>query len=354
MLLNDYKRRKRRDLKFIAILAITVFLSDVQIVYSQASTAQLQTRIKQLEAQVSDLQIIIGTLESLVKQGGATSQRSTAGSTSNSGGFGVQAGGAGGLPDRIEGLETQIRAISGQLERLAINVDNLTRNSANGSPGRQGALEDGSVYSGQNSGERIVSRELKDPNQFTTQSVNSGFGRLSVEPNGRNTGLSRPGSVNSGKTDQINSGQGGNTGQGNSRDRVASLGNESPKAIYDAAYGYLLSRDYTSAESTFKEFLKRYPNDKLAGNAQYWLGESFYVRGNYRKAADNFLKGYSKYRKNRKAPESLLKLAMSLKKLGQKEAACATFDELSAKFPKIEPRVKQRAEFEQRGAGCRE
>src|SRR5262249_59373494 len=58
-----------------------------------------------------------------------------------------------------------------------------------------------------------------------------------------------------------------------------------PKQLYETAYGYLLQRDYGAAEAAFQDFLQRFPNDPLAGNAQYWLGESLFVRGQYRSAA---------------------------------------------------------------------
>ena len=61
----------------------------------------------------------------------------------------------------------------------------------------------------------------------------------------------------------------------------------------------------------------------LAGSAQYWLGETFYAQGNFREAAQNFLHGYKNYPKSRRAPDSLLKLGISLNKLGQTQQACA-------------------------------
>jgi tol-pal system protein YbgF len=125
-----------------------------------------------------------------------------------------------------------------------------------------------------------------------------------------------------------------------------------PKQLYETAYGYLLQRDYGAAESAFDEFLRRHPNDPLAGNAQYWLGESLYVRGQYRAAAGAFLKGYQTYGKSAKAPESLLKLAMSLQRLGQKDAACSSFNELSTRFPSAPAHVKSTAQAERQRAGC--
>lgn len=121
---------------------------------------------------------------------------------------------------------------------------------------------------------------------------------------------------------------------------------------YDQAYGLILRRDYTGAEQAFHTFLNRFGNDPLAGNAQYWLGESYYARGLYRDAADAFLAGYTKYKRSSKAPGSLFKLGMTLLKLNQKQAACSSFAEMNRKFPKAPKALKTRAARERKRAGC--
>jgi len=113
-----------------------------------------------------------------------------------------------------------------------------------------------------------------------------------------------------------------------------------------------IQRDYSAAETAFDDFLRQYPNHPLAGNAIYWMGESLFVRGQYRAAANSFLKGYQTYGKSEKAPESLLKLAMSLQRLGQKDAACSSFNELNTKFPNAPARVKSAAQSERQRGGC--
>src|SRR5690606_27265615 len=81
---------------------------------------------------------------------------------------------------------------------------------------------------------------------------------------------------------------------------------------YNYAYKLLVQSDYADAEAAFREFVSAHPQDPLAGNAQYWLGETYYVRQQYEPAAQAFLQGYQGYPKNPKAPDSLLKLGMSL------------------------------------------
>ena len=130
------------------------------------------------------------------------------------------------------------------------------------------------------------------------------------------------------------------------------LNGKSPRSLYDAGYNYMMSSDYTSAEATFRAFLSNYPNNDLSGNAQYWLGEVYFVRGNYRQAANEFLKGYQTYKKSPKAPDNLLKLGMSLHRLGQNEAACQTFNELKSKYKSLPGHIDRKVGAEIGKAGC--
>jgi tol-pal system protein YbgF len=126
----------------------------------------------------------------------------------------------------------------------------------------------------------------------------------------------------------------------------------SPKDEFDLAYGYILRQDYELAEASFREFLTRYPNDQLSGNAQFWLGEAQFQRGKYRDAADAYLKVYTQFGSSAKAPESLVKLGVSLRQLKENEAACTTLAEFGRRYPKASAQLKQQAQAEQQRAGC--
>lgn len=125
-----------------------------------------------------------------------------------------------------------------------------------------------------------------------------------------------------------------------------------PRDDYDAAYGHILRGDFAAAEQGFHQFLAHYPDDELAGNAQYWLGESLFARGRYRDAADAFLAGYTEYPDSAKAPDSLFKLGLSLKELGQRDAACATLAEIDRRYPNAPQAVRERARSEMDKSGC--
>ncbi|MFZ1414605.1 MAG: tol-pal system protein YbgF, partial [Defluviicoccus sp.] len=125
-----------------------------------------------------------------------------------------------------------------------------------------------------------------------------------------------------------------------------------PREVYAGAFAQLQREKYPEAETGFQQFLKRYPDDPLAENANYWLGESYYAQGDYARAATTFLEGYEKHKKGAKASDTLLKLAMSLGRLNKKPEACATLQELGRAFPGAPSAIKTKAGDERRRLGC--
>ncbi len=121
---------------------------------------------------------------------------------------------------------------------------------------------------------------------------------------------------------------------------------------YNFAMGLLTQANYPAAEQAMRSFVERWPKDPLAGNAQYWLGETFYVRKDYANAATAFAQGYEKYPKSGKAADDLLKLGMSLTNLNQKPDACRAFARLQRDFPSASPPIKERLGSEKQRAGC--
>jgi tol-pal system protein YbgF len=125
-----------------------------------------------------------------------------------------------------------------------------------------------------------------------------------------------------------------------------------PRDEYDLAYGYVLHKDYALAEDSFRAFLKKYPGDRLVPDANYWLGEALFQRQRYRDAAESFLTVSTKYETAAKAPDALLRLGQSLAALGEKDAACATLNEVGRRYPRASVALKQGVEREQKRAGC--
>lgn len=126
----------------------------------------------------------------------------------------------------------------------------------------------------------------------------------------------------------------------------------SSKDTYDLGYGYVMRKDYALAEQTFRGFLSRFPNDRRAPEAQFWLGESLFQRQQYDAAAQAFLDLSTKHSGHPKAPDALLRLAQSLDAMKQKEMACATLAEVGRKYPRASAGVKQGVEREQKRVHC--
>jgi len=126
----------------------------------------------------------------------------------------------------------------------------------------------------------------------------------------------------------------------------------SPKDEFDLAYGYLQHKDYGPAADEFATFLRQYPTDRLAPEAQFWMGEALFQSQRYRDAAEAFLAVSTKYDTTARAPDALLRLGMSLAALGEKEAACASLGEVLRKYPRASLSVKQGVDREQKRAHC--
>jgi tol-pal system protein YbgF len=131
----------------------------------------------------------------------------------------------------------------------------------------------------------------------------------------------------------------------------------SPEAQYEFAYAQLLQAqreqgDFGRAEAALRAFIAANPGHRLAGNAQYWLGETHYVRRDYQNAAVAFAEGFQKYPNNDKAPDNLLKLGMSLGHLNQKAKACGTLNEVERRYPQATASIKQATQREKQRIGC--
>ena len=98
--------------------------------------------------------------------------------------------------------------------------------------------------------------------------------------------------------------------------------------------------------------MDNHPNHDLAGNAQYWYGETFRVRQLYQDAATAYLDGYQKYPKSVKAPVNLLKLGVMLVQIGEKEQGCSMIMGVKEQYPEAKQSVFQKAEYEKKKFNC--
>lgn len=127
---------------------------------------------------------------------------------------------------------------------------------------------------------------------------------------------------------------------------------DDPVTAYDQAFSLIRDGDYDAAESAMRGFIKKWPKHDLTSNASYWLGETYYVRGDFKNAAKSFAECYQKFPKGGKAEDTLLKLGLSLSQLGRTKDACLSFAQLKAEFPKMSASTQQRVAQEQGRLSC--
>lgn len=114
---------------------------------------------------------------------------------------------------------------------------------------------------------------------------------------------------------------------------AAGAGTPEEQAVYAQSFDALKAGSYSVAVTGFKDFLANYPNSPLAENAQYWLGEAYYVSRDLDAAAGAFRNVAQKWPNSRKTPDALLKLGYT--QLDQKKTAegHATLLQVVQKYP---------------------
>ena len=126
----------------------------------------------------------------------------------------------------------------------------------------------------------------------------------------------------------------------------------SPEEQYKFAISFLKVGDYETAEFALREFVDVNSNHDLAGNAQFWYGETFRIRQLYQDAASAYLDGYQKYPKSKKAPRNLLELGVMMVQLGEKTQGCKMILGIKKQYPTASQSVIQRAEYNKKKFSC--
>jgi tol-pal system protein YbgF len=108
------------------------------------------------------------------------------------------------------------------------------------------------------------------------------------------------------------------------------------QAAYIQPFEALKSGNYAASIAGFKQYLQNYPKSDLADNAQYWLGEAYYVTRDYNNAATAFAAVGTQWPNSRKAPDALLKLGFTQFELKRFDDARVTLAQVTQRFPDSE------------------
>jgi tol-pal system protein YbgF len=110
-------------------------------------------------------------------------------------------------------------------------------------------------------------------------------------------------------------------------------GDGTDKGDYQAAFSLLKNSQYDRSIAAFKKFLATYPQSPLAENAQYWLGEAYYVNKSYQEALSSFHQVSQKYPQSRKLADALLKTGYCYYELKQWSNAREILTQVADGYP---------------------
>jgi tol-pal system protein YbgF len=122
-------------------------------------------------------------------------------------------------------------------------------------------------------------------------------------------------------------------GQPQAQSQAVAASPEDEKAAYDHAFQALKDLRYADAAEEFQSFLTQYPSSEYADNAQYWLGESYYVTRNYDLALSAFQDLLDDFPESPKAPDALLKIGYTHYELEQWDSARAALTQVQERYP---------------------
>ena len=125
-----------------------------------------------------------------------------------------------------------------------------------------------------------------------------------------------------------------------------------PRDHYNYAVSLVKERRYDRARSSLQSFISRHGDDRLIGNAHYWLGETYYVRDNFPAAADEFRQGFEAQPSGIKAPDNLYKLSKSLLHMNKDKEACIVLAQIQKRYADRNPEVAGLAFETEKSAQC--
>lgn len=235
------------------------------------------------------------------------------------------------LMSRIDTLETAQRALRGELERVAYERDGLK--------GEVTQLRTELQIIQDMAGRMRVHLDAVD--LIAQEQTRPVIGRRGPVTLGPTTPLAPFGSAPTFRQEALSIGGGQQTMPTND---VRELGQTGKRLLSEG--------DFAGAQTSLKQYLQFNPDAIDVGEMNYYLGESYYVRGGYADAADAYITSMKRDPRGVKAPDAMVRLAGALRELGKPQDSCATLASLPRQYPNASPTVTSKAQLEAARSGC--
>ena len=232
------------------------------------------------------------------------------------------------LLQSVEQLQAEVRELRGQLEQQQNAVSQLTERQKElylDVDRRLQRIEVGGVAAGAAAGGIAASGTGTAPTAGASAPTGSTAGASSTGSSGTSSSAAvGVAAVGAGAAAQASTPQTSSSSADPAKEQQA----------YQSAFNLLKAGRYDQAAKSFQKFLGEYPDGKFADNAQYWLGESYYVTRNFDSAMREFDKLVTQHPDSQKVTHALLKIGYIHDELGQKEKAREVLTGLTEKYPK--------------------
>jgi tol-pal system protein YbgF len=330
----------------IVCFTLLFFVFFTQPVYAQ-SEQSLQSRLNRLERDIQ-------TLSRAVYKGETPPRPAQQGNSGNGGGSGFRAN----VQMQLSDLEQRLSELTGKYQQSRNRIDKLEQRLETALSDvrlRLNKLEESQKQQRKQAQQSQSSGQQQSPGVAQQESEKAvSAGELAQSVARETQGDQSPdeatlGTITTQKEGQSVSG-GTNQEEGVSGDAGSAAGKAT--RAYEQAFAKLQSGKYEVAAEAFRSYIDNHPEHKLVQNARYWLGESYYARNQYERAARTFADAYQKYPEGKKAADNLLKLGLSLNAMDRKKDACVALNQLKQKFGDTSGPVIRRAEKEIERIGC--
>ncbi len=234
------------------------------------------------------------------------------------------------LSNQIENLRQEVRRLRGAVEDQSHRLETLQKRQRElylDVDRRMGALE-GRAATGQDAGEA-------EPSSGDGASAGTGLpkpGSQTAAKPGEELAPA-PGLIREGPPAEDVIAEQRRPSAGQSPEQVAVAAPADEQGSYQQAFNLLKSGSYDQSIVAFNDFLTRFPDSGNADNAQYWLGEAYYVTRQFEPAITEYTKLIQQHPQSQKLTHALLKIGYSYHELGNVEQAKASLEDLRKRHP---------------------
>ncbi len=249
------------------------------------------------------------------------------------------------LMSRLDALEREQRVLTGEIERLAF--ENRRLRTELESMGRDvDALMRAPVQPAFGDGPAVLSPEDLEPGDpfaadraASVQPLQAPPGMQAQRPDDQ--GL--PPARNPGRVDEVLPAEG-----------LLAPANAVPEpdALFNEGEARLFDGDFGGAREAFEAYTAAYPQGDQAGEAWFWLGETYFINADHDAAADAYINSLQQDRQGARAPDALVRLAASLSALGETNRACQVLATFPQEFPNASADARRKAQREISRIGC--